>query len=304
MLPLYTILISHKLCQERCALRFPGILVGEKRSKIQWWLGGECPERVPVSSWAVWGRAVSSAVVVSIHDVAPAYTAEVVWLLRQLDAIDAVPRSLLVIPYERGQDDVRQSAELVALLQEEQARGSEIVLHGYTHRRAGAWRGSPLTIARAAGFARHVAEFASLDWQEQRDRLLRGRQLLAEIGLQTSVFCPPGWLHTGELPDLLREIGFRALVEMLWLHDVECRRRVVTPWFGYMGAGVLNETLTQLGAIALTPWRTSARVLSVFFHPQGASRSRVCAHTLQMLAQVLDRGARPMTYAQVLDVVH
>ena len=160
-------------------------------------------------------------VLVSVHDVAPAWVEEVRWLLQELDAIGARPRSLLVIPFHHGRDDLRRCPELVELLREEVARGSEIVLHGCTHARACRWRGDPLTVARAALFAREVAEFVSLEWQEQRARLIAGREILAACGLETTGFCPPGWLHTAQPPDLLRELGFTYLVEMLFLLDVQ-----------------------------------------------------------------------------------
>ncbi|MCX7622340.1 MAG: polysaccharide deacetylase family protein [Thermomicrobium sp.] len=239
-------------------------------------------------------------VLVSVHDVAPAWTAEIRWLLRELDAVGARPRSLLVIPYHDGRDDLRRFPALVELLAEEVANGSELVLHGYTHARAGRWRGDPLTVARAALFARGVAEFASLAWPEQRARLLAGRELLAQLGFRTTGFCPPGWLHTAELPGLLAELGFAYLVEMLFLVDVRDGRRLATPWTGYMGTPWVHEALAQLGARLLAPVRAVAPRISVFFHPQGAPSSAVCRRVLRELAAELERGGEPATYATAI----
>lgn len=238
---------------------------------------------------------------VSVHDAAPAYLDELRWLLAELDAIGARPRSLLVIPCHRGQDDVRRHPKLVALLEEEVAKGSELVLHGYTHARAGRWRGDPLTVTRAALFAQDVAEFVSLEWQEQRARLLAGRELLADLGFETVGFCPPGWLHTPELPALLAELNFAYLVEMLFLVDVRDERRLATPWMGFMGTGWLHEELAQLGARLLGPWRVVAPRISVFFHPQGAPRSSVCRRVLRQLARELERGGELLTYAAAIE---
>jgi len=243
---------------------------------------------------------VSQQILISVHDVAPAWIEETRWLLRELDAIGARPRSLLVIPYHNGRDDLRNCPELVALLQEEVANGSEIVLHGYTHARAGRWRGDPLTVARAALFAREVAEFASLEWPEQRARLLAGREILSACDLETVGFCPPGWLHTTELPGLLAELGFAYLVEMLSLVDVRDQRRLVTPWMGFMGTPWLHEQLAQLGARLLAPWRARALRISVFLHPQGAPDSPVCRQVLHALARELERGGEPVTYAAAI----
>uniref|UniRef100_A0A831TI17 DUF2334 domain-containing protein n=1 Tax=Thermorudis peleae TaxID=1382356 RepID=A0A831TI17_9BACT len=239
-------------------------------------------------------------VIVSIHDVAPANLVEVRWLLGRLDELGARPRSLLVIPSDRGEGDLGRFPELVETLQAEVRSGSEIVLHGFTHRREGPWRGSLATRVRAAAFAREDAEFASLAWPDQRARLQAGRQLLRDLGFEVSGVCPPAWLSTPELPDLLRELSFSYLVEMLWVHDLRSRRRIAVPWLGYLGAGPVNETLVWAGAALLRPWRAHAPAVSVFLHPQGASRSPACARVLRELAQLL-RERRPVTYGELLD---
>lgn len=239
-------------------------------------------------------------VLVSVHDVAPAWIGELRWLLRELDAIGATPRSLLVIPYHQGRDDLRRFPELIDLLEREVALGSEIVLHGYTHARAGHWQGDLLTRLRARLFAREVAEFASLAWPEQRARLLAGRELLATLGFHVEGFCPPGWLHTPELVGLLDELGFVYLVEMLFLVDVRNRRRLATPWMGFMGTPWLHEALAQLGARLLAPWRARAPRISVFFHPQGAPTSPICRQALRALARLLEQGGKPTTYAAAI----
>lgn len=240
-------------------------------------------------------------VLISVHDVAPAYLGEIRWLLRELDRLGARPRNLLVIPNHRGQGDLRQFPELVALLQEEVALGSEIVLHGYTHSRVGAWRGDLLTKFRAALFASDVAEFVSVEWPEARARLLAGQVILQDVGLGAVGFCPPGWLHTGELADLLRELGFAYLVEMLFLYDLQVNRPVVTPWMGFMGTGRLHEEGAQLGARLLAPWRASASSVSVFLHPQGAPHSPICRRVLRELSSLLKEGGGvPTTYAAAI----
>ncbi|HEX5396787.1 MAG TPA: DUF2334 domain-containing protein, partial [Candidatus Limnocylindria bacterium] len=79
--------------------------------------------------------------VVSVHDVAPSTLPDVQWLLERLDALGVRPRALNVIPREADNGDIRDCPALVALLRREAAAGSEIVLHGYSHRAAGPLRG-------------------------------------------------------------------------------------------------------------------------------------------------------------------
>jgi len=239
-------------------------------------------------------------VLISVHDVTAATLSEVRWLLERLDDMVARPRNLLVIPCDSERDDIRRHPELLQLLHREILHGSEIVLHGYTHRRAGAWAAPLLTRARAALFARQVAEFASLPWPQQRARLLAGREVLSDVGINTRGFCAPGWLSTAELPGLLAETGFRYLVEMSSVYDLDRRHRMTTPWLGYMGVGRVHEVLVGAGAVLLAPWRQRSPAVSVFLHPQGAPGSSACARVLRDLARLLsDRTA--VTYGELLE---
>lgn len=239
------------------------------------------------------------SLIVSVHDVAPSSFEEVRWLLARLDEAGARPRILKVIPNEDGTRDLRACPELVALLQHEVTLGSEIVLHGYTHHAAGAYRGPWVGRLRARLFAGTAAEFLSLDSSRMARRLTAGRQILARAGLETSGFCAPGWLAPPELPRLLRSLGFRYLVGMATLSDLRSARRVSMPWLGYMGAGALQERLLGLGGGATRVLAPLVPVVKVFLHPQSAPESEACAQVLCTLRGLLhDR--RPVTYAELL----
>lgn len=239
-------------------------------------------------------------VVVSIHDVCPDTLPEVRWLLDRLNEMHLRPRSLLVIPWSRGTDDLTRFPDLCDILLDEVRQGSEIVLHGYTHQRADALRGPYMTRARAALFAHSVAEFVSIPWTEQRARLLAGRAALAAIGVKPVGFCPPGWLYTHELPDLLREQGFHFLVDMVRVVDVRTQRVIATPCAGYVGAGPVHEALVGLFTSFLAPWRARSAVVSVFLHPQHAPHRAACARTLRHLAVLLSE-RKPVTYGDTVE---
>lgn len=245
------------------------------------------------------GREPRRQVVVSIHDVAPAWLAEVRWLLAALDDLGARPRVLKVTPLDGGRDALACCPELVALLRAETAASSEIVLHGYTHRAAGPLRGSWPRRMQARLFAGRDAEFQTLDACAMAERLFRGRAALRELGLDPVGFCAPAWFADPGLPDILRALGFRHYVGMASLYDLAADRRQWLPWYGAMGAGPAHETLIRLGGRLCMAAEPRAPVVKVFLHPQGAPRSAACRRTLLQLRQLL-RERRPTTYAQLL----
>ncbi|MCS7235122.1 MAG: DUF2334 domain-containing protein [Armatimonadota bacterium] len=236
-------------------------------------------------------------VVVSVHDVAPPYLPGLRALLSELDRLQAFPRVLKVVPNLDGRFPLHRSAELVDLLRAEGAAGSEVVLHGYTHRTSGPLADGWTVRLRAAAFAPHDAEFVSVGPAEALRRLQAGLEELNRCGLRAYGFCAPGWLGARWLPELLRASGFRYHVTMGWLHDLVGSRRVWTPWFGSVGTGGVHELLVHVGGAA-GAWagRTRWGVVKAFFHPQRPT----WAPQLERLRRALRR-RRPVTYAALLD---
>ena len=238
--------------------------------------------------------------VVSVHDVSPLHLAEVRWLLERLDGIGAHPRVLKVIPNEGGDSPIDRAPGVVALLREEVARGSEIVLHGHTHRTDGTFLGTPLDRLRARLFTAGSAEFLSLSRHGARARIEAGVALLDSVALRATGFCPPGWLAEPGLAAAVRQAGLRYFVTFLWLHDLQRRLRRAVPAVGYMGAGPSQERLVAVERLLVTAAASRLPAVRVFLHPHGASRSRACSAVLGSLERLMSERT-PVTYAALLD---
>lgn len=253
-----------------------------------------CPRRTVKHPVAAGGR-----VIVSIHDVAPSQAAGIRYLLDACDAIGARRRVLKVIPNHDGRGDLRDYPDFAAMLRREAAGGSEIVLHGYTHRAEGQIKGLSLTSLRARVFAPGVAEFATLNYSVMREHVLAGREILRDIGLNPTGFCAPGWLASGSITQLLRQCGIRYYISMLAVRDVVTGKYVRTPWRGYMGAGVTQERLVRLGGRACAVLGSATHVTKVFLHPQNAQQSADCAVIMRFLSTVVPH-RQLVTYADLI----
>lgn len=237
--------------------------------------------------------------IVAIHDVAPSELSEVRWLLGQLDALGVSRRVLKVIPAPPAGGDL---AELLHLLRDELAAGSEVVLHGWTHHADGPLRGGLADRIRGRLFAGDAAEFLALDDAEVDRRVAAGRAWLDEHELPADGFCPPGWLATPALAGALRGAGFRYEVTLRGLRDLARGKWIVLPPTGYMGAGRGQEALIRLGVALVS--RPLRRVLApglhrVFLHPQGASRNRDCARVLEGIGALAETH-RTTTYGALV----
>jgi predicted deacetylase len=268
------------------------------RALLRLWRGSAYDEAA-MSMSTLWPGDAGKRLVVSIHDVRPSLEREVRYLLAALDAVGARLRVLKVVPNADGREDMRASARLTRLIADEAAAGSEIVLHGYTHRAAGRARGSLSTRLRARLFAGDAAEFLTLDRSEMVRRLHAGRETLREIGVEPAGFCAPCWLAAPEMPGALAECGFRYYITMNTLIDLAGGRRVWTPWAGYMGAGGAQERLIGGVGRAYVTAAGAAPVVKVFLHPQRAIGVRASGDTVRLLSHLL-RARQPTTYAALL----
>ena len=232
--------------------------------------------------------------VVSVHDVSPETLEETRFLLSALDQMGIRPRVLKVIPQH-----LLGCGPLLELLRAEHDMGSEIVQHGFSHRRAGPLRGPLRRRLRAALFARDAAEFLSLSSQETVSRIANGREILQRAGLSATGFCAPGWLSATDLHPILRRAGFLYDVLLTSVVDLASNRRIWTDWIGFMGAGRGQEGLVGIADAINRVASPLFRALKVFLHPQGAPDSVACRRILEGLPR-LGRGRTLVTYGQLV----
>jgi hypothetical protein len=209
---------------------------------------------------------------------------------------------LKVVPAPDG-IELDPDGEVAVLLRAEQASGSEIVVHGYTHRTAGPLRGSVIDTARARAFAPDDAEFLSVEIAEATRRLRAGREALERAGLHATAFCAPGWLAPAWIGEAAATAGFGCVIGLVRVADLGRRRTRSVPAFGYLGADWLQERLAGVGgdtSIALHRWLPDRLPdLRAFLHPSHAQISPACARTLERIGRTVAREPAG-TYADLL----
>ncbi len=243
-------------------------------------------------------------VIVSLHDVAPPFEAAIRAQLALLAETGVRRVTLKVTPNWHDAYPLDASPSLIALLQEQVAAGSQLVLHGVTHQpgEGKPFRGPWLSRTRGRLFAADAAEFLTFSTDEAREALRRGLAIFERAGLpRPDMFCAPGWLHNTEAEIALKREGFRYLIDMFVVRDLWERRSVWTPGMGYMGAGPGQEMGVQIlnGIVQRTALRATS-VAKVYLHPQRDPTGAIVRHRLAQLAEMIGRdGWRPATFAEV-----
>lgn len=134
------------------------------------------------------------AIHVSIHDVSPRFSAEVEHALLLCRARGVNP-ALLVVPNHHGDAPLDAAPEFVRRLLEFERAGSQILLHGLYHVSDRAARTSQFGQFLRQGIASAgEAEFGELSLEEASERLDRGLDMFARLGLPAHGFVPPAWI--------------------------------------------------------------------------------------------------------------
>jgi predicted deacetylase len=146
------------------------------------------------SLFALSAKADREALVVSVHDVAPATQSAVEKIVSELSHHRIPVCSLLVVPnYHHGGSSTEDRA-FVRWLQDLEAQGHEIVIHGYFHERP---RRNGESLSKkffTRLYTSDEGEFYDLEYDEAFRRITQARDEFVAAGLTPRGFIAPAWL--------------------------------------------------------------------------------------------------------------
>src|SRR5438477_12869499 len=132
--------------------------------------------------------------VVSVHDVAPCTREASARIIEALQHAGVRTTSLLVVPNYHREGSATEDTNFVSWLRDLEARGHEIVIHGYFHERP---RRGDETIREkflTRFYTEDEGEFYDLDYEEALRRIMAARDEFRESGLKPRGFVAPAWL--------------------------------------------------------------------------------------------------------------
>jgi predicted deacetylase len=244
-------------------------------------------------------RRLPRSLTVELHDVTPAHEAEVRAMRDALADLGIDRLTLLVVPAFRdragGTWDLRDHPSFADWLRGRQREGSEIVLHGLTHRAAHAPPGLRNALVHR-WFARGCEEFAHLSREEAQERLRAGRSILHACGLHGDGFIAPAWLQSDGARAALDDLCFRFTAFLGHVQPLAGDRRPIrTPALTFAAPNPMldyGKRAAMRGAEALA---LGVPLLRVALHPEDLRGARPFDHALQRLRRLL-RYRRPVTY--------
>ena len=168
-------------------------------------------------------------------------------LSRHCNAPAFGPTSLLVVPNYHRQGSATEDKNFVSWLRDLEARGYEIVIHGYFHerpRRAGE-RIKEKFITQF--YTQDEGEFFDLDYDEAFARITRARDEFEAARLSPIGFVAPAWLlnHAGERA--ARDAGMQYITRIDSVVDLLTDQRELTRSLVYSTGSKWRRTVSLGG---------------------------------------------------------
>jgi predicted deacetylase len=216
--------------------------------------------------FALSAEAERDALVVSVHDVAPATRSIAEKIVLELSRHGVPVCSLLVVPNYHHLGSSTEDRGFVRWLQELEGQGHEIVIHGYFHKRLRTegenLRGKFLT----RFYTRDEGEFYDLNYEEALRRITRARDDFAGAGLTPRGFIAPAWLLSAAAERAAGEADMEYTTHLTRVRDLRS------------GKDFRARTLVYSVRSA---WRRAASLVwngALCRHLAGASLARVSIH--------------------------
>jgi len=223
------------------------------------------------------------SLVVSLHDVAPSTQETSRKIIAALKDAGIRTASLLVVPNYHGGGSATEDAAFVSWLRDLEARGYEIVIHGYFHqrpRRAGE-RMSEKFLTRF--YTRDEGEFFDLDYDEALARISKARDEFKAARLSAFGFVAPAWLLNAEGERAARDAGMQYTTRIASVLDLVTGDRQATRSLVYSTGSAWRRTVSLGWNAALARGLEMRELARLSIHPPDFETPKVWMQIRQLL---------------------
>jgi predicted deacetylase len=172
------------------------------------------------SMFALSAEADREALIVSVHDVAPTTRATVEKIVAELSRHRIPVCSLLVVPNYHHRGSSTEDHGFVRWLQDLEALGHEIVIHGYFHERPRRDGENLPEKFFTRLYTNDEGEFYDLAYDEAFRRITQAREEFVRAGLTPRGFIAPAWLLGSAAERAAREAEMEYTTRLTEVRDL------------------------------------------------------------------------------------
>jgi predicted deacetylase len=236
--------------------------------------------------------------VVSFHDLSPQSEAICRQFLDELKKIGILSTTLLVVPQFHGDDSIDRHIEFCAWLNKLQEEGHETCLHGYYHR-ADEVAGGLVSQGMGRIYTAGEGEFYQLDYDQARNRLVKGLEIFRASGLSTEGFIAPAWLLSREAGQAARDLGLTYTTYLQHIEFLQEQKKWFAPTLVFSVRSFWRRWISVLWVELWFRLNWNARVLRLAIHPPDWKYPAI-RKMIFRIAQNAIRNRKPATYAYLV----
>ena len=228
------------------------------------------------------------SLVVSVHDVAPATRSRVEEIVAELAHRGVAVCSLLVVPNYHHRGCFAEDRSFVRWLQELEAKGHEIVIHGYFHQRP-ARNGENLPnkfLTRL--YTKGEGEFYDLDYDEAFRRITRARQEFTEAGLTPRGFIAPAWLLGTAAERAAADAEMEYTTRLTGVRDLRSGEDFRARTLAYSVRSGWRRTTSLVWNTALARHLAGSRLARISIHPPDRDYPEIWRQLLRLTDRLVE----------------
>jgi uncharacterized protein len=235
------------------------------------------------------------ALVVSVHDIAPATRAASEKIVTELARRGVRVCSLLVVPdyHRRGRSMVDR--DFVQWLRDLEGARHEIVVHGYFHQRP---RRNDETLRAKVitrSYTSDEGEFYDLEYAEALERITRARDEFVAAGLKPRGFIAPAWLLSAEGERAAAAAEMEYTTRLTTVRDLRTKETVASRSLVYSVRNSWRRATSLAWNGALARMMSASPLLRIGLHPPDLEHSTIWRQVTRLVEQASERRT-PTTY--------
>lgn len=236
------------------------------------------------------------ALLLVLHDVAPATWADYQPFVETVDALGAIPMTWLVVPDFHKHNALEAHPGFRRLLSSRVQQGDELALHGYFHCDDGPAAATPRDWFMRRIYT-HEGEFYALAEDAALARLRAGIEVFVRYNWPLHGFVAPAWLMSDGTRQALRQLPLTYTSDAQHLYRLPDFTALDAPGLVWSARSAWRRGLSKiLSDQRQQRWRHAA-VIRLGLHPVDMRHEFSRNYWLQTLKHLLEEGRVPMTKA-------
>ncbi len=245
-------------------------------------------------------RLEKGSLVVSLHDVAPVthQVSEEILIALAHSGVSAC--SILVVPNYHHLGASAENREFSLWLQELEARGHEMVIHGYYHERPRQPNEDFRAKLMTRFYTNDEGEFYDLGYKEAFSRITRARDEFQRIGLRPRGFIAPAWLLSDEGESAAIDAGLEYTTRLRTVRDFRSGKDFYARSLVYSVRNQWRRAASFAWNGTLLPYANRQALVRLSIHPSDFGCPEIWRQILRVVETTI-AARKVTTYANWLD---